>query len=292
MRVLLTTDGSKDATKAMLAACRLLTPVERAVDVLCVAPGVNAPGSAKILSRAHGLRISTEVRKVLNSAKRALSDEGVEALMLCDTGSPARLILKKSKDYDITVMGAKGRNVRSDVGLGPVASRIVEHGSGCVLIGRELRGDKGIRILAPVDGSDGSQAALDALISFFDLESAEVKLMHVVETPWLGYDSDGELSSDSDPDEKKLALQLRKEAERLLADAQTQILRSHPGVTVSIREGNPANEILSEADQGDYDLVVVGASGAEDMKHSMLGSVSSKVAWNAPCSVLIVREPA
>jgi nucleotide-binding universal stress UspA family protein len=292
MRVLLTTDGSKDATKAMLAACRLVTPVERTVDVLCVAPGISVPGSAKILSRAHGLRISAEVRRVLNDAKRTLAAEGVEALMLCDTGSPARLILKKSRDYDVTVIGAKGRNVRSEVGLGPVASRIVEHGTGCVLVGRELRGDKGIRILAPVDGSDGSQTALDALISFFDLESAEVKLMHVVETPWLGCDSDGELPTDSDPDEEKLAQQLRKEAERLVADAQTRILRSHPGVSVSIREGNPANEILSEADQGDYDLVVVGASGAEDMKHSMLGSVSSKVAWNASCSVLIVREPA
>jgi nucleotide-binding universal stress UspA family protein len=35
----------------------------------------------------------------------------------------------------------------------------------------------------------------------------------------------------------------------------------------------------------------VGANEAADMKHSVLGSVSSKVAWNAPCSVLIVRVP-
>ena len=42
---------------------------------------------------------------------------------------------------------------------------------------------------------------------------------------------------------------------------------------------NPADEILSEADQGDYDLVVVGVGGASQMKHSILGSVSTKVAW-------------
>jgi nucleotide-binding universal stress UspA family protein len=85
--------------------------------------------------------------------------------------------------------------------------------------------------------------------------------------------------------------ELRREAEQLLVEARVRVLPSHPGVTTSIREGVPANEILSEADQGDYDLVVVGASEAEDMKHRVLGSVSSKVAWNAPCSVLVVRVP-
>lgn len=46
---------------------------------------------------------------------------------------------------------------------------------------------------------------------------------------------------------------------------------------------------LGEAETGDYDLVVIGASSAADFKHEILGSVSSKVAWNAPCSVLLVR---
>ena len=35
--------------------------------------------------------------------------------------------------------------------------------------------------------------------------------------------------------------------------------------------------------------MVMAASGVVDLKHQMLGSVSSKVAWNAPCSVLLVR---
>jgi nucleotide-binding universal stress UspA family protein len=88
-----------------------------------------------------------------------------------------------------------------------------------------------------------------------------------------------------------LTYQLRRDADQLVNEARARILGLHPGVTSSVREGNPANEILSEADQGEYDLVVVGASAAADLKHSILGSVSSKVAWNAPCSVLVVRVP-
>jgi nucleotide-binding universal stress UspA family protein len=84
---------------------------------------------------------------------------------------------------------------------------------------------------------------------------------------------------------------LRREADQLLADARLRITSHHTAVTSIIREGIPANEILSEADQGGYDVIVVGANEANDLKRGMLGSVSSKVAWNAPCSVLIVRVP-
>jgi hypothetical protein len=45
-----------------------------------------------------------------------------------------------------------------------------------------------MRILVPVDGSAGSEQALDALSSFFDLESAEVTLLHVQETLWLPHE--------------------------------------------------------------------------------------------------------
>ena len=60
-------------------------------------------------------------------------------------------------------------------------------------------------------------------------------------------------------------------------------------VSVTVESGLPANEILSELDRADYDLVVMGSHGGDDLKHQLLGSVSAKVAWNAPCSVLIVR---
>jgi len=59
-------------------------------------------------------------------------------------------------------------------------------------------------------------------------------------------------------------------------------------VVTRVREGIPGDEILSEVESGAYDLVVAGASGSHDLKHKILGSVSGKVAWNAPCSVLLI----
>jgi nucleotide-binding universal stress UspA family protein len=60
-------------------------------------------------------------------------------------------------------------------------------------------------------------------------------------------------------------------------------------VTTLVYRGIPGEEIRREADTGDYNLVVMAASGVMDLKHQMLGSVSSKVAWSARCSVLLVR---
>jgi nucleotide-binding universal stress UspA family protein len=56
-----------------------------------------------------------------------------------------------------------------------------------------------------------------------------------------------------------------------------------------IEEGNPATEILGEAEGGLYDLIVLGAADAMDTKHNMLGSVSAGIAWQAPCSVAVVK---
>ena len=291
MRVLLATDGSKEANLALRAACRLLTRTDREMHILHVASEPRFPKLTAAAKESFHHRLAGETRRILEQAKGVLAEEGVDALTLCQSGSPARVIMRESEDYDITVIGAKGRNVRTEVGLGPVASRLVEHATGCVLVGREPLSDKQIRILVPVDGSDGSNQALDALVSYFDLESADITLLHVIEKLWLPAEQEEE---PTDPESRQSAQflgEMRREAEQVLTDTRSRFLQHHSGVTTSIREGVPANEILSEADQGDYDLVVVGASDASDMKHKVLGSVSSKVAWNAPCSVLVVRIP-
>jgi len=279
MRVLLTTDGSKESLDALRAASRLLTPQEREVDVLYVAP--------EAVRRGLEERVSRDTKRILYEAKRILAEEGCSASALCRSGSPARVILHEAKKYDVTVLGAKGLSDRSAGGLGPVASRLVEHANGCVLIGREPPQDRQPRILVPVDGSDGSEQALDILSSFFNLESADVTLLHVIESLWLPEDENGEPQEGAD----QVKLELTLEAEKLLAEARSRVLPYHAGVTTLVRQGVPANEILSAADQGDYDLVVVGATEATDLKHQVLGSVSSKIAWNAPCSVLLVRVP-
>jgi nucleotide-binding universal stress UspA family protein len=134
------------------------------------------------------------------------------------------------------------------------------------------------------------------LTTYFNTESAEVTLMHVVETPWVNlglerdwFDQGGE-TREQKSSEIQLEEELQSEANEIIQDATDQLTRHGLDVTTVIAEGNPATEVLGQAEQGEYDLIVLGASCANDMKHRMLGSVSAKVTGQAPCSVAVVKQ--
>jgi nucleotide-binding universal stress UspA family protein len=234
--------------------------------------------------------------QILERSRSAIASEGAVVNLLAEIGSPSGRIVHRAQDYDLTVIGAKGRGTSGDVGLGPVASRVVEHALEPVLVGRKLQSEESQRVLVAVDGSDAGYHAVEVLTSLFDIESAEICLMHVTETPWteFGLEEDWVTYSDEDKEHSEAGIlqhELVREGRAILERARHLLGPNHSSTTTRIEKGNPANEILGEADRGQYDLIVVGATGARDLKHQMLGSVSSKIAWNAPCSVLIVREP-
>jgi len=297
MKVLFATDGSDDATVALRTATRLLSPIDRNLDLLCVAPAFpkKRPNGKK--RDEYEQRILGETTQVLQEARASLPSNAGQIQLVSKIGSPASVIVNKSEDYDVTVVGSKGRGVASDVGLGPVASRVVEHGLGAILVGRELKSEDGVRVLAAVDGSDASLHAVEVLNALFDLRSGEVCLMHVAETPWIqwGLEEEAwETASEEDQESSESGMmekELVREGERVIEQARELLRGQRVSISTRIDEGTPANEILSEAERGQYDLIVLGAMGARDLKHRMLGSVSSRVAWDAPCSVLIVREP-
>jgi len=295
VKVLIATDGSGPATAGLRAALRLLRPVDRSFDVLCVAPRP-APKDRKGSRREDfERRILRETTQILEQARANLEPEAASVQLLTEIGSPSAAIVGRAGDYDLTVIGSRGRGGTGEGGLGVVASRVVEHAMAPVLVAREVRSEQGLRVLAAVDGSRASVHAVETLASLFDLNGAEVCLMHVAETPWVQFGVEEDWVTESEEvqessDAGVLEKELVREADAVIDQAR-QVLRPYRvSIATHIDEGNPANEILSEAERGQYDVLVVGATGARDLKHRMLGSVSAKIAWGAPCSVLIVRE--
>ncbi len=288
MKVLMATDGSKHASRALTTACRILSTQDREIDLLCVAP----PTRDK--AHVHRAKLCRRATRILDVARAALSAEGVSAKPVIEVGSPARMLVADSLNYDVTVLGAQSHKNGASAGLGPVASRVAEHSNATVLIARELHSDAGLKIMAPVDGSEGSLRALDKLAALVDLTGADVTLVHVVETPWLHAGDDQEWMGYEEEKEEEIDPQAQFEREfetegdAILENARAR-LPVRTSVNTLIYRGIPGEEILGEAETGDYDLVVMAASGVTDLKHQMLGSVSSKVAWNAPCSVLLIR---
>jgi nucleotide-binding universal stress UspA family protein len=172
----------------------------------------------------------------------------------------------------------------------------VENVRGNLMVGRELTNGKAFRILVALDSSEASFNALRTLPALVDASAIEVTLMHIIELPWARLDLPQDWP-EFEPDaseisdyQRDLENELNRAADQVITRARDFLEARDISVTEIVAEGDPGLELVSHAEEGGYDLIVAGATGSSDVKHALLGSVSSKLAWNAPCSVLVVRS--
>lgn len=79
-------------------------------------------------------------------------------------------------------------------------------------------------------------------------------------------------------------------AERILDEASTLMRQYIPTCEVRIRVGHPAHEIITEAEERQYDLIVIG----ERQHHTLatrflLGATAERVIEHAPCPVVVAK---
>ena len=142
------------------------------------------------------------------------------------------------------------------------------------------------KILCPVDFSEGAEHAMRYAVAFADAYDAELVLLHVVELPFLpSYSTAGV------PDLSLPVEQIQEECQDRLDDMVEEQKQIHPDVEGKVVVGAPFVEIIREAREGDFDLLVVGTHGRTGIKHMLIGSVAEKVVRKAPCPVLTVKHP-
>ena len=297
MKVLMATDGSVHAATAMLTASKLLRIDKMDVDILCVGEDAVRVGVASNVFLRYTKQSALSAQRTLDEAQRLLSQLHVKSRGLLEMGSPADKLIALSPDYDLTIVGAYGKHERKQPGLGPVASRLLQQGRGNIMVGRELVNERNFRVLVALDSSESSIAAMEMLRSLFDSASLEVTLMHVIEMSWVTASSGTAGDDESEAYElggyqKQVERELRLTANVTIEKALRRLEQWGIPASSLIKEGDPALELCSEAEQGGYDLVIAGATGASDVKHALLGSVSLKLTWDSPCSIAIFRQAA
>jgi len=142
------------------------------------------------------------------------------------------------------------------------------------------------KVLCPVDFSESSEHALRYAAAFATAYDAELVLLHVVEPPFLpSYSVAGvpDLSIDVDRLRQYYSAQLDELTEKYRA--------LHSRISSHLVVGTPFLEIIREAKNGEFDLIVVGTHGRSGLKHMLIGSVAEKVVRKAPCPVLSVKLP-
>jgi len=148
------------------------------------------------------------------------------------------------------------------------------------------------RVLLPTDGSDTAEKAIEFAVRLFGETSCRVTLLAVVEEPvYSAFWSDGLIAPEVlMPPPEELREELDRRAEEMLAESAEPLRAAGLEVQPKIRFGNTAAEILQEAEEGEYDMIVMGSHGRGMLGGFLLGSVSNRVVHHARCPVLVVRR--
>ncbi|MFY9588629.1 MAG: universal stress protein [Actinomycetota bacterium] len=252
------TDGSDTANRALDKAVRLAKHVEGRLVIVCATSNIGLHDYA--------------AEKILTEAAARVKPSGVQATPVFREGAPEKIIVNLASEHeaDLIVIGSVGMGKARRFRMGPVPERIAT-GAPCdvliVFTTKEQEApspDDGLykRILV---GTDGSPTAAEAARKAFDLGMMfriGVTVVYVAGDQIVG------------------------------AIVLEQTLKTKPralGVQSKIVTGEPADEICKVADADDeLDLIVVGNRGMTGARR-MLGSVPTQVMHRAPTDVLIAK---
>lgn len=143
------------------------------------------------------------------------------------------------------------------------------------------------KILCPVDFSEPSFDGLKAAVELARTYSAELILLNVVQ-PLHTMGAPGVPATYS---VKEYCDEMSEAARKSFEDiVENQVPR---GVVVrtKILEGQPADEIVREAETERVDIIVTATHGWTGWRRFIFGSVAEKVVRSSPCPVLTVPGP-
>lgn len=196
--------------------------------------------------------IEADAQAALDGAT-ALAGETASRLM---RGRPDDALLRVAREERATLVavGSHGLSRGPAILVGSVATRMLHDAPCSVLVARASKEPARFprSIVAGVDGSAPSQSAAAVAASIGERFGVAVTVLAVT-------------GSRSDIDEGRLA---------------------ESGLEIACRQDKPVHALVEAA--AEADLVVVGSRGLRGLR--ALGSVSERVAHQAPSSVLVVRE--
>jgi universal stress protein A len=144
------------------------------------------------------------------------------------------------------------------------------------------------KILVPTDFSPHSGEALRVACALSKAFSAPLTLLAVYQPAIMPLVPEGALF----PRPEDVAEDVGRINARLREFVQEATTGGAVEAGSTLRQGAPFAEIIAEARNSSFDLIVMGTHGRTGLSHALLGSVAEKVVRKAPCAVLTVRLPA
>lgn len=285
-RILVATDGSEHGRAAVVTGAGLARrsgagfDVVTVVEVVALPPDLVPPG---IDASEHELEFIREARE---TAKQQAREAGAaEARIHVRAGLTPQLVNRVADDIeaDLIVVGANPEPALARSLVGSTGRRIVYLAQRPVMVANEARSSPFRRVLAAVDLSEESPRVVEVAWALASADGGELRVLHVVEPlPKV-------LLRAAPPDGGDRRHQREEQLASLLGSLDVDAASS---VTPVVREGHAGREILSEAQDGDADLIVVGTHGYGFFDRLLLGSTSLYVLRHGQGATLMVPRRA
>jgi len=279
-RILIPTDGSRDARRATAYGLDLAAQTEASVHILSVVDTrlTELSGSDGVESILDAMEASC--REAVDAAA-AGSDDVTDVSRTVRHGTPVEEILSCADEHgvELVVMGTKGS---ADSRLGSTAERVVALADTPVLTVGSSADPPSLAtlndIVVPTDGSEPAERAAEHALRFAELFGATLHTVYVID----------ESVYDLKDAPRSIVGLLREGGERAteaaLQGAEAVNIRS----TARVLRGHPTQEILDYIEGVDADLVVMGTRGRSGLPEHLLGSTTRRVVRDAKRPVLSV----
>jgi nucleotide-binding universal stress UspA family protein len=241
---------------------------------------------------------------ILARAYGVIGHQGPDLCARVRIGHPATEIIREAQrgGYDLVIVGeGANRNPVTRFVQGSTAIRVVEHAPCPVIVAKGKIGPLR-RILLCDSGSEdpavglaaslGTEGAGSSVLYRFTRDLADlcdgagkIVVLHVMSQMSAGPGVRGkQLRSDTDA----LIEEQAPEGQLLGRDVET-LSRLGLGARARVRHGLVVEEILEEAQAGDYDLVVIGAHQGQGWQRVLLDDLSHRIVVELDRPVLVVR---
>lgn len=290
-RILLATDGSKEAALAGRAAADVSGKTGAELHVVHawqnLRPGSVPPLAWAELSRAHE-RYKRKAAELLETeVQRVRESGGTVARAHLRKGRPADEIAALAEELaaDLVVVGSRGAGWVKRLVTGSVSESLVHNASCPVLI---VRGGEGAwppeRFVIGEDGSGPAQRAGELAAEIARLFGAEVVLVRAYENP------PEPVGGWSAQDRRELDEALRRRREDLVERAEplAALTRRRAGTKLIETKAAPAMSLVADKRDKEHTLLAVGSRGQSALDRALAGSVSINVLRAAHGPVLVV----
>jgi len=262
-KILTALDGSKTSESVLPYLETLLASEDANVTLIRVISGP----SPERAQRAYAY---------LNRVAAGLRAKGAVVATEVRTGAPALELaeLAAKGGYSLLLMCSRGKSGLKRLLLGSVAEEVLRRSLAPVLIVHPLTKAEGKprirRIVVPLDGSARSASILPHVATLARATGARLLFMTTVNP-----------RAKSDLPVEIVARNLFRE--------QKQLHRQGIATELSIRYGDPVEEILSFSDVQNADLVALATHGRSGVERAMYGSVTESVLRKGALPLLILR---